>query len=144
MRCRSSTRCFSPRCFSRWLIVSPAWPPPITRVSTCSTGTAASLAPRGGLGRGADDPAAERGKVALLGAKAAIDQVPSHPLRHALRKRRDQPACREIVVDIGADTHGDSEAVDRGLQGLAVKLKFRSARAHACDAGGLEPHRPVV
>ena len=76
--------------------------------------------------------------------EAAIDQIPAHALGHAQRKRRDQPSGGEIVVDIGADAHRDAEAVDGGLQRLAVKLKLRSARRDACDAGGLQPRRPVL
>src|SRR5215211_2397996 len=144
MRCRSSTTCARLRCLSRWLIVSPAWPPPITSVLIRSTGIAGTPAPGGGFGRGADDPAAEGGKIALLGAEAAIDQVPAHVLGHAQRKRRHQPARREVVVDIGADAHGDAEAVDRGLQRLAVELEFGPARADAGDTGGLQPGRPIV
>src|SRR5882724_4550205 len=124
MRWRSSTRCGRPRCFSRWLMVSPAWPPPMTSVSMRSTGMARCLATAGRLRRGAHDPAPERGEIALLGAKTAIDQVPAHALRHAERKRRDQPPGGEVVVDIGADAHGDAEAVDGGLQRLAVELKL--------------------
>src|ERR1700675_1717326 len=139
MRCRSSTRCGNPRCLSRWLIVSPAWPPPTTSVSTCSTGMALALAATGGLHGGADDPAPERGKIALFGAEAAIDQIPAHALGHAERKRRHQPSGGEVVVDIGANAHGNAEAVDRGLQRLAIKLKLRSARGHAGDAGGAQP-----
>src|SRR6266581_6471683 len=96
-------------------MTSPAWPPPITSVSIASAGMARALAAGGGLGRGADDPAPERGKVALGGAEVAIDQIPAHALGHAQGKRRDQSSGGEIVVDIGADTHRDTEAVDRGL-----------------------------
>src|SRR5262249_52079999 len=99
-------------------MVSPAWPPPITSVSTRSTGMAHALAAAGRLGSRAHDPAPERGKVALLGAKTAIDQIPAHALGHAERKRRDQASGGEIVVDIGSDAHGDAEPVDRGLQRL--------------------------
>src|SRR5271154_1880926 len=98
MRCRSSTRCGSPRVLSRWLIASPAWPPPITRVWTRSTGTAFALAARSGPGRGADDPAPERGEIALLGPEAAIDQVPAHAFRHRQRKWRHQPSGGDVVV----------------------------------------------
>src|SRR3981189_408941 len=115
----------------RW--ATPAWPPPITSVSTCSTGSAASLAARGGAGRGADDPAPERGEIALLGLKTAIDQIPAHALGHAQRKRRDQPSSGEIVVDIGPDPHRNPQAIDRGLQRVAVILKLRSARRHPGD-----------
>ena len=80
---RSSTRCESPRSFSRWLITSPAWPPPITSVSIFSSGMSLAPAARGGLCRGADDPAPERGEIALPGAEAAIDQIPAHAFRHA-------------------------------------------------------------
>src|SRR6202011_3990773 len=103
----------------------------------------ASASP-GRLGRGTDDPAPERGEIALLGAEAAIDQVPAHALRDTQRKRRDQPAGGEVVVDIGADAHGDAEAVDRGLQRLAVELELEAARSQACDAGGLQPGRPII
>src|SRR5689334_11090499 len=144
MRWRSSTRCERPRCFSRWLMVSPAWPPPITSVSMRSAGMAPSLAARGRLRGGTHDPAPERGEIALLGAEAAIDQVPAHALGHAERKGRDQPPGGEVVVDIGADAHGDAEAVDRGLQRLAVELEFRPARGEARHLRGLQPERPVV
>src|SRR5215475_13165038 len=99
-------------------MVRPAWPPPMTSVSTRSTGMARRPAAAGRLRRGAHDPAPEGGEVALLGAKTAIDQVPAHALGDAERKRRDQPSGGEIVVDIGADAHGNPEPVDRGLQRL--------------------------
>src|SRR5580765_8568811 len=103
-------------------MASPAWPPPITSVSIRSAGMARALASGGGPGRGADDPAPEGGKIALGGAEVAIDQVPA-PLGHGQRKRRDQSSGGEVVVDIGADAHRNPEAVDRGLQRLAVELK---------------------
>src|SRR3954471_19345275 len=112
-------------------------------VSIRSAGMARALAADRGPGGGADDPAPERGKVALAGAEVAIDQVPA-PLRDAQAKRRDQTSGGDVVVDIGANAHRDPEAVDRGLQRLAVILQLRSARADAVDAGGLEPGRPVV
>src|ERR1700687_950821 len=112
MRCRSSTRWARPRCLRLWLIVSPAWPPPMISVSTCSSGMALNLddrlAARGRSGRGADDPAPERGEIALLGSKTAIDQIPAHAFRHAQRKRRDQPSGGEVVVDIGPNAHRDT------------------------------------
>ena len=104
----------------------------------------AALAPGGRHRGGAHDPAAEGGEVALLGPERAIDQVPAHALGHRQRKRRDQPAGGEVVVDIGADAHGDAEPVDGGLQRLAVELELRSARGDAADARGLQPGRPVV
>src|SRR5438445_2486839 len=125
-------------------MASPAWPPPMISVSTCSTAMALAFSARSGLGCGANDPAAKRGKVALLGAKTAIDQVPAHALGHAERKRRDQPPGGEVVVDIGADAHGNAEAVDGGLQRLAVELKLRPARGDAGDGGVLQPGRPVI
>src|SRR5262245_4990179 len=106
-------------------MVSPAWPPPITSVSIASTGMARCLASAGRFGRGVHDPAAECGEVALVGAETAIDQIPAHALGHAQSKRCDQAAGGEVVVDIGADAHGDAEAVDRGLQCLAVELEFQ-------------------
>src|SRR6476646_10665608 len=143
MRCRSSTRWARPRCLSRWLITSPAWPPPMMSVWTCSTGMALNstdgLAARGRSGRGMDDPAPERGEIALPGLKAAIDQIPAHALRHRQGKRRDQPSGGEVVVDVGPDAHGDAEPVGRGLQRVTVILKLRPSRRHARDAGGLEP-----
>src|SRR5436190_14998371 len=99
-------------------MVSPAWPPPITSVSMRSAGMAHALAAAGRLCRGAHDPAPERGKIALLGAKTAIDQIPAHALGHAHTKRRDQPPGGEIVIDIRANAHGDAEPVDCGLQRL--------------------------
>src|SRR5262245_14151203 len=111
MRRRSITRCESPRCLRRWLMVRPAWPPPITSVSTRSAGMALLSGLARGLCGGAHDPAAEGREVALLGLEAAIDQIPAHAFGHAQRKRRDEPACGEIVVDIGADAHGDAEPV---------------------------------
>src|SRR6266481_9971242 len=143
IRCRSSTRWARPRCFNRWLIVSPAWPPPMMRVWICSTGIAVSLADelaaRGRSRRGVDDPAPECGEIALPGLKTAIDQIPAHALRHRQGKRRDQPSGGEVVVDVRPNAHGDTEPVDRGLQRVAVILKLRPARRHARDAGGLEP-----
>ena len=97
------------------------------------------FAARGGLRRRADDPAPERGEIALFGLKTAIDQIPAHALRHRQGKRRDQPSGGEIVVDIGPDAHGNAEPVGGGLQRLAVILKLRPARGDAGDAGGLEP-----
>src|SRR5437763_9505865 len=120
-------------------MVSPAWPPPMISVSTCSTAMALAFSASGWLRRRADNPAPERGKVALLGAKTAIDQVPAHALGHAERKRRDQPPGGEVVVDIGADAHGDAEAVDGGLQRLTIELKFRPARGDAGDGRGFQP-----
>src|SRR6478672_5079360 len=143
MRCRSSTRWARPRCLSRWLITSPAWPPPMMSVCTCSTGMALNstdgLAARGGSGRGVDDPAPECGEVALGGLKAAIDQIPAHALRHRQGKRRHQPPGGEVIVDVGPDAHRDTEPVGGGLQCVAVILKLRPARGDARDAGGLEP-----
>src|SRR5215813_2258028 len=120
-------------------MVSPAWPPPITSVSIRSAGMAHSLAAGGWLSASAHDPAAERGKVTLLGAEAAIDQVPAHALGHAQAKGRDQPARGQIVIDIGADAHGDAEPVDRGLQRLAIELEFRPARGEARHLRRLQP-----
>ncbi len=93
---------------------------------------------------GADDPAPERGEIALLGVEAAIDEIPAHSLGHAECKRRHQPAGGEVVVDIGADTHRDPEPVARCLQRLAVELEFWPARGQPRHAGGLQPGRPVV
>src|SRR5260370_9904514 len=90
-------------------MTSPAWPPPITSVSICSTGMALAPGAAGGLGCGADDPAPERGKIALPGAEVAIDQIPAHALGHAERKRRDQPSRGQVVVDIGADAHPNAQ-----------------------------------
>src|SRR3954464_6952380 len=104
-------------------MTSPAWPPPITSVSICSVGMARTLAARGGLGRGADDPAPEGGEIALRGAEVAIDQIPAHALGHAQGKRRDQSPRGEIIVNIGPDAHRNPEAVGRGLQRLAVILQ---------------------
>src|ERR1700681_3458143 len=132
MRCRSSTRCERPRCLSLWLITSPAWPPPMISVLTCSTGMAQSLADglaeRGRSRGGADDPAPERGEVTLPGLKTAIDQIPAHALRHRQGKGRDQPSGGEVVFDVGPNAHRHAEPVDRGLQRLPVKLKLRPAR----------------
>ena len=93
---------------------------------------------------GADDPAPERGEVALLGPEGAIDQVPAHALRHAERERRHQPPGGEVVVDIGPDAHRDARARRRRPAAPGRKLKLRSARGDARDAGGLQPQRPVV
>src|SRR5947207_14697121 len=142
IRCRSSTRCFKLRCLSRWLIVSPAWPPPMISVWTCSTGMANladELAARGRSRRGVDDPSPECGEIALPGLKTAIDQIPAHALRHRQGKRRDQPSGSEVVVDVRPNTHRHTQPVGRGLQRLAVILKLRPARGHARDAGSLEP-----
>ena len=92
-------------------------------LSIAASGIACAAARRR-LGRGTDDPAAERGKVALLGVETAIEQVPAHALRHAELERRDQPSGGEVVVDIGPDAHRDAEAVDRGLQRVAVELEL--------------------
>ena len=104
----------------------------------------ALLRRRSRLRGGAHDPAAEGSEIALLGAEAVIDQIPAHALRHAQRKRRDQPAGGEIVVDIGANAHGDAEAVDGGLQRLAVERKFLAARGEPRQLRCLQPQRPVV
>src|SRR5437868_15134827 len=120
-------------------MASPAWPPPMISVSTCSAAMALAFSASGWLRRRADNPAPEGGKVALLGAKAAIDQVPAHALGHAQGKRRDQPPGGEVVVDIGADAHGNAEPVDRGLQRLAIELEFRPARGESRHLGGLQP-----
>src|SRR5579859_5507190 len=101
-------------------MVSPAWPPPITSVSIASTGMALRCFARRGLRRRANNPAAERGEIALLDLKAAIDQIPAHALRHRQRERRRQPSGGEVVVDIGPDAHGDAEPVGGRLQRLAV------------------------
>src|ERR1700712_5552121 len=106
----------------------------MTRVSICSTGMALTLAARGRLRRRANDPAPERGKIALLGAEAAIDQVPAHALGYAGVARRQQPSGGEVVVDIGADAHRNAKPVDGGLQRLAVELELRPARDDAGDA----------
>src|SRR5215468_5674907 len=107
-------------------MVRPACPPPMTSVSTDSAGMVLDLSglARRRCRRRAHDPAAERGKVALLGLEAAIDQIPAHALRHGERKRRHQSSCGEVVIDIGADAHGDAESVDGGLQRLSVILKL--------------------
>src|ERR1700742_3169869 len=102
-----------------------------------------ALALRGRLGRGTDDPAAESGEVALLGAVAAIDQVPAHALGYRGREGRNKPAGSEIVVDIGPDAHGDAEPVGRGLQRLTIILKLSTACGDAGNAGGFQPERPV-
>src|SRR5438874_11754787 len=129
-------------------MTSPAWPPPMMRVWTCSTGMALSpaneLAARGRSRRGVDNPAPERGEIALLGTKTAIDQIPAHALRHRQRKRRDQPSGGEIIVDIGPNAHGNTEPINRSLQRLAVILKFGSARDHPRHAGRLQPQRPII
>src|SRR4051812_34619141 len=104
-----------------------------------SAGTASVLAARGRQSRGADDPAAEGGEIALVGLEAAIEQVPAHALRHRQRKGRDEPAGGEVVVDVWADAHGDAEAVARRLQRLAVILEFEAARGDAASARGLQP-----
>src|ERR1700742_1289943 len=115
----------------------------MTSVSTLSAGMAL-LALRGRLGGGADDPAAEGGEIALLGAEAAIDQVPAHAFRDAQRKRRNKPARDEVIVDIGADAHGDAEPVDSRLQGVAVILKLRAARGDARQASSFQPLGPIL
>ena len=92
-----------------------------------------------GACRGADDPAPERGEIALLVTKIAIDQIPAHALRHRQRKRRYQPPGGKIVVDIGPNAHRDTEPVDGGLQRLAVELEFLAARRQPRDPGGFQP-----
>src|ERR1700736_3640321 len=84
--------------------------------------------PPGGSRRGADDPAPERGEIALLGLEAAIDQIPAHAFRYAQGKRRHQPSGGEVVVDVGPDAHRNAQSVDRGLQRVAVILNLRSPR----------------
>src|SRR5262249_50335077 len=140
---------------------SPPRPPAVHSVSTRSLGgmalrlsgclaaclsgyLAGCLAARGRRRRGADDPAPERGEVALLGLESAMDQIPAHPLGHAEIKWGDQPAGGKVIVDIGADAHRDAEPVDGGLQRLAVELKLRPARVDARDACGLQPYRPIL
>src|SRR6266480_2722107 len=103
-------------------MASPAWPPPMIRVGTCSIGMAPAPAACGRSRGCANDPAPERGEIALLGLEAAIDQIPAHAFRHAQRKRRYQPSGGEIVVDVGPDAHRNAQAVDGGLQRLAVEL----------------------
>src|SRR5579871_2323859 len=92
-------------------MVRPAWPPPMMSVGTRSICMASGLAACRRPGGGAHDPAAERSKIALLGLEAAIDQVPAHALGHREREWRDQPPGRKVVVDIGADAHGNAEPV---------------------------------
>src|SRR6476469_6000883 len=102
------------------------------------------LALAGRLRRGADDPAPERGEVALLGPVAAIDQIPAHALGHRGREGSDKPSGGEVVVDIGPDAHGDAEPVAGGLQRLAVVLEFRAACGNARGARRLQPERPIL
>src|SRR4051812_28475112 len=79
---------------------------------------------------GAHDPGAEGLKCRLVTPALAIDQIPVLAFRHRLRERRDQPARVEVVVDIGADAHGDADAVGGRLQRLAVKFELRPPGAN--------------
>src|ERR1700756_5649549 len=114
-------------------MVSRAGPPPMINVSIDSSAMALRFPrlARSRSGRGAHDPAPECCEIALLALKTAIDQIPAHALWHGERERRDQPSCRKVIVDIGADAHGDAETVGSRLQRLAVILKFGAARGHA-------------
>src|SRR5882672_5983135 len=152
IRCRSSTRCATPRCLRLWLIVSPAWPPPMISVFMCSIGIAMNLTCEFACGsavpgrscRGAHDPAPECGEIALPSLEAAIDQIPAHAFWHRQCKWRNQPTGGDVVVDIGPNAHRNTQPVDGGLQRLAVKLKLQPPCRHARNGGGLEPQRPVV
>src|SRR3954452_15603292 len=63
---------------------------------------------------GADDPAPECDKIALVALEAASDQIPAHTLRHGQREWCDQPTGGEVIVDIGPNAHGDAKPVERG------------------------------
>src|SRR5581483_8042820 len=84
----------------------------------------------------------------LLAAKLAEHQIPSLGLRHREAEWGDQPPGREIVVDVRADADRDTDAVDRGLQRMAVIFEQRSLDrsfgGKLRDACGLEPARPVA
>ena len=68
---------------------------------------------RSGPARDIVQPAAKGDEARLLGTLAPISDVPGAALRHCEPEGPDQPLRREIIDDVGTQSHRHADAVER-------------------------------
>jgi len=112
---------------------------------TCAVQAPALLERHGDSARARDQPRAKGEECRIVTPPGWPDQVPGFSFGNGQLERRNEPACREIVGNIGAEFDRHAKAIDGGLQGERISVEPRTALFGAeLEPRRLEPERPVL